>query len=47
MFAVLKEAGKVGEKICVCLRLGKYVPLFDILLGFAALYMPAKCEVEE
>ena len=31
MFAVLKEAGKVGEKICVCLRLGKHVPLFDVL----------------
>lgn len=29
--AVLKEAGKVGEKICVCLRLGKHVPLFDVL----------------
>ena len=31
MFAVLKEAGKMGEKICICLRLGKYVPLFDVL----------------
>lgn len=41
--AVLKEAGKVGEKICVCLRLGKCVPFCRVVvvalwLGFAALY---------
>lgn len=40
---VLKEAGKVGEKICICLRRGECVPFCRVVvvalwLGFAALY---------
>lgn len=43
MSAVLKEAGKVGEKICICLRRDECVPFCRVVvvalwLGFAALY---------
>ena len=31
--AALKEAGKVGEKICICLWLGEYVPFLPCCGG--------------
>lgn len=33
MSSALKEAGKVGEKICICLRLGEYVPFLPCCGG--------------